>query len=160
MAQTTANTCPMCKGAKGITNATGQAQVCPLCSGSGKLKTPGLKYQYSTMFTLLANAAAANQITITDADFRWMFALAVSTGAFTVQILDAKTNRQFINPGPQHSALVFGTAQLPFPVTPPYTFNKLGTITVQVTDISGAPNTIWIGFDGQELVDADAVQAS
>ncbi len=149
-------TCPLCKGS-GAVNTSGGAATCPLCDGTGKIKKAGLKYQYATTFTLLANAQAQNNITVVNAPFRWMFALAVSTGAFLVQITDAQNNRQFFNlpagTAGQHSSLAFGTAQLPFPITPPYTFPSLGTIQVNVTDISGAGNTIWIGFDGQELVD-------
>ena len=97
-----------------------------------------------------------------------MFAMAYSTGTFLVQIQDGKNNRNFFSvtvPAGTAavgvpSSMVFGTAQLPFPIQPPYLFNRNGTILVTVQDTSGASNAIWIGFDGQELVPSNSTDSN
>jgi hypothetical protein len=163
----TSQTCPACKGNK-IVAIGNQAQVCPMCGGSGTMPTPGLKYQYAILLSVLGGASAQGNISILNADFRWIYALAYSTGRFLVQIEDSKNSRKFFSvtvpagtpnqgvPDP----MVFGTAQLPFPIQPPYLFNRNGGITISVTDTSGNPNAIWIGFDGQELVPSNATDSS
>jgi hypothetical protein len=165
--QTQSQPCPACQGNK-IIAIGNQAQVCPMCGGSGAMPTPGLKYQYAILFNLLANATAAGNISILNADFRWVFALAYSTGRFLVQIADSKNSRKFFSvtvpAGTQDQGvpdgMVFGTAQLPFPIQPPYLFNRNGGISISVTDLSAANNAIWIGFDGQELVPSSSTDTS
>src|ERR1035438_9997651 len=84
--------CPACNGNK-IVAIGNQAQVCPMCGGSGAMPVPGLKFLYAAMFTLTALASATANISILNADFRWVFAVAKSTGDFLVQIQDAKAPR-------------------------------------------------------------------
>jgi hypothetical protein len=161
--QTAQQTCPACEGNK-IVAVGNQAQVCPMCGGSGAMPTPGLKYQYACLFSLTANASATLNISILNADFRWVFGLSYSTGRYTVQVQDAKNNRNFVSlttsagqtANGVPDSIFFGTAQLPFPIQPPYLFNRNGGILVTVTDISAASNVIWIGFDGQELVPSNS----
>lgn len=142
--------CPTCQGG-GVVNAGGTLQNCPSCGGSGKAYIPGLFYTYGISIVLGANAAAQQVINILNAPFKWIFATAASTGAFTVQLADAKNLRQFFNT-PLHNSLVFGTAQNPFPVLNPWTFDQNGAIQINVADISGAGNTIWLGFIGVQLI--------
>ena len=158
--------CPVCNGNK-IVAIGNQAQVCPMCGGSGATPVPGLQYMYAALFTLTALASATANISILNADFRWKFAKAWSTGPFLVQIQDAKANRTFFNVTPAANQLqgvpnsmVFGTAQLPGLVQPPYLFHQNGGILVTVTDLSNANNVIWVGFDGQELVPSTSTDAS
>ena len=158
--------CPACNGNK-IVAVGNQAQVCPMCGGSGAMPVPGLKFLYAAMFTLTALASATANISILNADFRWVFAVAKSTGDFLVQIQDAKANRTFFNVTPATSQLqgvpnsmVFGTAELPGLIQPPYLFHQNGGIQVSVTDLSNANNVIWVGFDGQELVPSTSTDGS
>lgn len=152
MAQSKTPPCPTCQGG-GLINAGGTVQQCPMCDGSGKAYIPGLYYAYgiTTNPALGANASVQLTISILNAPFKWIFATSTQTGPFTVQIADAKNQRQFFN-DPLHYSLVFGTAQNPFPVLNPWTFDQNGAIQINLTDLSGAANTIWLGFIGVQLV--------
>jgi hypothetical protein len=158
--------CPVCNGNK-IIAIGNQAQVCPACGGSGTMPVPGLELTYALTFNLTALASATANISILNSDFRWVFAIARKTGDFLVQIQDAKANRSFFNVTPVSNQLqgvpdsmIFGTAELPGLVQPPYLFNQNGGIQVSVTDLSNANNTIWVGFKGQELVPSTSTDAS
>lgn len=76
--------------------------------------------------------------------FRWMFALAVSTFPFSVQLTDAGSGggRSFV---PQliqvHSRNLFGTAEHPMPLPTPYVFNANQNITGNFTDLAGGSGT-------------------
>ena len=111
----------------------------------------GLEFAYGIDITLLANQGLNNQSTqILDRPFRWRWAIAASTGDFTIQIFDGKSKRPFSNQQILGRNL-FGTAQNPFPILTPWIFTQGGTILVNVTDISGAGNTIHLTFRGEEL---------
>lgn len=140
-----------------VTNASGQVQTCPMCDGTGKAYIPGLFYVYSIIIALTALQQLQQSISILNAPFKWIFATAVSTGAFTVQLQDAKNQRQFFNQAVD-SRLVFGTAQHLFPVLNPYTFDQNGAIQITVTDTSNANNSVQLGFIGVQLI--QSVQSS
>lgn len=150
--------CTTCQGGGVVQNPSGQLQACPVCGGSGKAYIPGLFYTYGILITLAANQAQQQTLNILNAPFKWIFATSNQTGAFTIQLADAKNLRQFFNT-PLHNALVFGTAQNPFPVLNPWTFDQNGAIQINITDLSGAANTVWLGFVGVQIV-ASTTQGS
>jgi hypothetical protein len=142
--------CATCQGG-GVVNAGGNVQACPMCDGTGKAYIPGLFYNYAIMISLTANQALQQTISILNAAFKWIFLVSTQTAAFTLQLSDAKNLRQFMNV-PLHYSLVCGTAQNPFPVLNPYVFDQNGAIQINVLDLSGATNTIWLNFIGVQLV--------
>lgn len=125
-----------------------------MCGGSGEEFDPGLEFMYELGPTVLGALGVANSLSvqILDHSFKWQFAVANSTGAFTVLIRDALNKRPFMNQQ-VHNANWFGTAQNPMPLLTPFIFRKRGSILVDLTDLSGAGNTVRIGFIGVELND-------
>jgi len=147
------NKCPMCNGQGSVaTPDRSQWQTCPLCGGSGQQILPGLTFAYEIVIgPLAANAAGFGSVNILDHAFRWQFLVAVSTNAFTVQIIDGTTKRPFMN-AQVHQNNICGTSQNPFPLLQPYDFNVRGQIQAAVTDLNGGgANTIRLGFLGVEL---------
>lgn len=145
--------CTTCQGS-GMLQLGGTVQRCPMCDGTGKQYVPGLYFTYGQLFTLTALQSLSQQtISILDAPFKWLLAVAQSTGAFTVQIADGKNKRPFM-PTQLHRDVVFGTAQNPMPVLTPYVFEQRSNILVSLTDLSNANNSVWLGFVGVELVDS------
>ena len=145
--------CKTCNGLGAINTQSG-VQGCPVCSGSGEQFDPGLQFMYE----FGPQALTANQtlssltVQILDHSFKWMFAVFVSTGLFTVRISDAMAKRPFMN----QQVLVtnfFGTAQNPMPLLTPFIFRQRSSILIDLTDISGAGNTVRLGFIGVELND-------
>ena len=141
--------CPACQN--GMVLVGGVAQVCPMCDGSSKAYVPGLFYTYSILITLTSGQTQNQAINILNAPFKWIFSTSVQTGPFTIQLSDAKNQRQFFNQ-PLHNSLVFGTAQNPFPILNPWTFDQNGSIQINITDLSSAPNSVWLAFIGVQLV--------
>jgi hypothetical protein len=114
---------------------------------------PGLFFEYADTLVLGANAQGKSTIAINaGADFRVRYLLAFSTGPFTAQIFNGSSRRPFSSV-PVHRDLLFGTAQNPFYLLVPYTFPQGVQIETTLQDLSGAQNTIWIAFGGEELVD-------
>lgn len=142
--------CPTCNGS-GMVTVGGVVQQCPMCDGSGKAYIPGLYYAYGIQITLTALQALQVSISILNAPFKWIFATSKQTGDFTVQLQDVKNQRAFFNT-PLHYSLVFGTGTNPFPVLNPWTFDQNGQILINVADLSNAPNTIWLGFIGVQVL--------
>ncbi len=85
-----------------------------------------------------------------DADFQAIWLIANSTGAFNARFGDAATGRYFMS-GLIANVNLFGTALAPFPMLPPYVFKRQGSITIDLTDTSAAPNTIQIVFSGKKI---------
>ena len=129
-----------------------RCRLAPSAAASGKAYIPGLFYTYGIQIVLTANQQQQQTINILNAPFKWIFATAVSTGAFTVQLADAKNLRGSSLTPQLHNALVFGTAQNPFPVLNPWTFDQNGAIQINITDLSGAGNTVWLGFIGVQII--------
>jgi hypothetical protein len=147
------NTCPICQGQGKIPTPDGkQWQACPLCEGTGTWTGPGREFHYTATFVLTANQHLGAQAIaqVNDYDFKWMFAMATSTGNFTAKVYSASDKRGFSNVE-VHSSLLWGTAQNPFPMLAPYIFPRAGQILVDLTDISGAGNTIFLDLNGVEL---------
>lgn len=143
-----AQQCPLCMGKKVILSPDQQRyELCPLCQGKGTLPDPGQFYEYELTAALTASGAANPSVNILNAPFKWMFAVYQSTGKFTVQIQDGSTQQTFSNQQ-VHVDNLFGTAQNPMPLLVPYQFQAKGQIQANVTDLSGAPNNIRLGFLG------------
>jgi hypothetical protein len=147
-----AQPCKFCQG-KGVVqfNPSLPPVPCPVCGGTGVQEDPGLFFVYEFTFALLANAVSVqNSLNILNNDFKWMFAMVVSTGFFTVKLSDGSSQRPFSNQE-VHVNNLFGTSQNPFPLLTPYTFRKKGQILAVASDLSGAPNNIRMAFAGVEL---------
>ncbi len=134
-----------------------QFQRCPQCEGTGVEFDPGLFFAYEMgPFVIAANAVFPIQsVQILDRSFRWMFAAATSTGAFSALIADSRNKRPFMNQA-IHSANFFGTAQNPLPLLTPFEFEKRGSILATLQDLSGAQNTVRLSFIGVELNDGSS----
>jgi hypothetical protein len=145
--------CPACQG-HGAVNGPAGVSKCPLCEGSGEKFDPGLFFTYEMGPLVLGALGQSNNfsVQILDRSFRWMLLAGVSTGAFTVLIKDSRNKRPFSNQQ-IHSANIMGTAQNPFPLLTPFTFERRGSILADFTDLSNAQNTIRLNFIGVELDD-------
>lgn len=78
----------------------------------------------------------------------------VSTGAFTLDIVNGNTGESLFNaPGDQHyqidSGLVVGNANFPFRLHTPRLFKRNQKIIINMTDTSNAPNTIFLTLAGR-----------
>ena len=153
--------CSTCGGQGTIHPGPGApVQKCPMCEGSGEDFQPGLFFVYEmgpissgTNPYVPANGAVTNfSVQILDRSFKWMMLTGVSTGAFTILIKDSRNKRPFSNQQ-IHSSNIRGTGYNPFPLLTPFVFERKGSILADVTDISGANNTIRLGFIGVELDD-------
>jgi hypothetical protein len=128
-------------------------QRCPACDGTGVEPPVPLFFEYELDLTLTANEEnLVGSVQVNDKDFKWIFAMAQSTGAFSALVTDGSSKRQFSNVA-LHQNVLFGTAQQPFPLPAPFTFQKRGAILVSVNDLSGAGNTVRLCFGGVELAD-------
>lgn len=127
-----------------------QYQMCPICGGSGEATDTGDYYAYASDLVVNANAPNSTTITILDRNFRAIFATAKSTGTFTFLIQDGKNKRPFFNQQIQNVNF-WGTAQNPFPIPIPYEFSVRDQIIINVTDTSGAQNTINFTIHGAEI---------
>ena len=150
--------CPACGGAGIIKVPDGTLfQMCPLCGGTGIFLGVGSFYTYGLDFNLLANATQLGSILVQqNKDFRWLFAVAQRTGAFTF-LLDINGNQYqtlFNSQGVQsgaglHDQNFWGTsANNPLPLPIPILIPAYNRLNVNVTDVSGAPNTINMSFIG------------
>lgn len=127
-------------------------QRCPLCDGSGVQPPEARLFTYEIDTALTANQAnVIGSVQVNDNDFKWLFAVAVSSGAFTCLVTDASTKRQFSNVA-LHQNSFWGTGAQPFPLLAPFTFPRRGAILVSLNDLSGAANTVRLSFHGVELI--------
>ncbi len=146
--------CQTCQG-RGAISADGKnVQRCPLCDGTGAQADPGNQFTYLGDFTLTAlqNAPGAITIQILDHSFKWIFAVASSTGTFQCLVKDAQNKRPFMN-SPINNVNFWGTAQNPFPLLTPWVFPKRGGIIIDLIDTSNAGNKVEIALHGVELND-------
>lgn len=119
-----------------------------------------LPFWYPINVALTANqSGVVGAVTMdNDADFEIRELIALSTGAFQIQITDRYTSRPMMpfgltdNTGATvfgiNSANLFGTAQLPFILPIPYTLLRTATLACAFKDMSAAPNTIQVVFWG------------
>jgi hypothetical protein len=95
----------------------------------------------STTFTLQSDASADTEI---------QKFLAVSTGDFTVRIREQDTDRYLSNDILDMNE-TFGNAEFPFLPADTYLLERLKYLLVEVTDVSGSPNTIYMAAAGRRL---------
>lgn len=111
----------------------------------------GLQFTYALDPVVLgAGGVGVAQVQILDNDFKALFLVATSTGRFLSQIVDGASKRQWSN-AQVIDTLMWGTAQNPMPLLQPYVFGRRGQIQVNLTDISGAGNTVRLAFIGVEI---------
>lgn len=102
-----------------------------------------------------ANAAAQATVTILSGqDFQLFQISGISTGSFTLDIVDANTGESLFNaPGDNHvqqdSALIVGTNFFPFRFNKGHLFRRGQKLLVNLTDTSGNPNQIDLVFGGK-----------
>lgn len=102
-------------------------------------------------------ALANGQATITilpNHDFQLLQISGLSTGAFTIDIVDANTGESILNaPGDNHiaqdSGLIVGTNFFPFRLNIGRVFKRGQKLLVNLTDTSGNPNNIDLVFGGK-----------
>jgi hypothetical protein len=85
-----------------------------------------------------------------DADFQAIWLIANSTGPFNCRFGDASTGRYFMS-GLINNVNLFGTAQAPFPMLPPYVFKRQGSITIDLVNAVAGPNVIQVVFSGKKI---------
>ena len=78
-----------------------------------------------------------------DAYVEWVKGMAVSTGNFTVQILETTTQKQFMA-APCINSLVFGNGEFPMLNWENSLFEPNYQLTFDLVDLSNATNVIWI----------------
>ncbi len=140
--------CQFCQGQGVVTSPSGLYQRCPICDGTGKAAPVEELFEYGLNFLAVgANGAFSGSATITGSDFEWQYAMAQSTGPFTITVTDGGTSTPFSNI-PVHQNVLFGNAQNPMALLRTHTFKKMGSIYVAGNDISGAVNNIYLGFLG------------
>jgi len=84
-----------------------------------------------------------------DANFFWFGLHGSSTGAYSIH-LTLPNGRQF-SAAPINNANLIGTADSPLLIWPGQMVSAGGTLGMVLKDLSGAPNTIQIIFDGVRL---------
>ncbi len=94
--------------------------------------------------SLSALGSASYQIRMgDDAYTEWSKGMAVSTGAFTVRIVETSTGKRLMEL-PVLNSLVFGSGQLPMLNWEHMLFEPNYRLTLELTDTSNGTNTIWI----------------
>ncbi len=82
-----------------------------------------------------------------DSDFAWRgIVINVATGPFTVRFSDSQW--YFLSSGPILSANLQGDASSPYVIFPELVIPAGGRVDVELTDTSGAPNTIQLLLRG------------
>ncbi len=102
---------------------------------------------------LAANATVTLNYQVVNFPFRWLLAVAASTGLFKTQIYD-QGRTYYLSPAQIRSDCEWGTAQQPMPLLTPYTFQQNTQVQFTVTDLSGANNTIQLVLIGYQIVPA------
>jgi len=81
-----------------------------------------------------------------DADFIWNSLWGTQTGIYSIQFRDA--NGRLMSSAQMRNANAVGTAQFPVPLMKPRTIPGGGFITMNITELSTAGNTIELVFGG------------
>ncbi len=147
------NTCAGCHGRRILPNSAGNPVVCPLCNGTGKMEPlyDRLPYYYVINEVLLALGTIRRALSIEPiADFEWVWLMANSTGAYTTQLTDGSSGRQYQNL-PVNNVNQWGTAQNPFPLVAPTVLKMRDTLNYVLVDTSGGGNTIQLVLAGYQL---------
>ena len=105
-------------------------------------------FVYPYQVTLTANQALTDQSLLIDGDSDFI-ALAVhgtKTGAYSIRIKNG--NGRYVSSVQLKDVNCVGSAQFPVPFTKPLLLDRRGRIGIDITDLSGAPNTIELCFVG------------
>jgi hypothetical protein len=108
-------------------------------------------FSYVYSVTLTANQALRDQVLAlsTDADFVWRaLILTANTGAFSVRFSDSQgyyLSNAVLN---YQTFLYGGSVRFPFPIFPELVLPAGGRIGIDITDLSGNPNTVELTFRG------------
>jgi len=114
----------------------------------------GIPFEYcypvgSSLFTLSANQQLLNLVIniFTQADFLWRGLTFVSTGAFSIRFQDGE--QYYLSDGMVPSVNLPHSAGDPFPWAPQIPYPAGGRVVFDITDTSGAPNTIQLVLTGE-----------
>jgi hypothetical protein len=160
--------CTTCRQTGMINNGHG-VQACPMCEGAGQLQlTPAripIWYILGPV-VIAANATVNSTLQIqTTADFEWVFTMSVQTSPLlNLTVIDGSVGRLITQPqagintnqGCLPITLFAGTAQQPFPLVEPYIIARSSSLLFNLTDLSGAQNTITLALQGFQLIPQDA----
>jgi hypothetical protein len=103
---------------------------------------------YAYQVTLTANQPLTNQSLIVDgnSDFIMLAIHGTSTGSYVIRVRN--NNDRFICSAFLQNANFVGTAQFPVPLSKPFIVRATGRIAIDITDTSGASNTVELCFSG------------
>lgn len=82
-----------------------------------------------------------------DAAFIGTLFTGSSTGAYSIFLRTDSSDRQLMQTA-VHSSSVIGTGERPFPLPKPLLLAPNTTVSFEVTDLSGAPNDVWVTMCG------------
>ena len=105
-------------------------------------------FNYIYNNTLTALQVLNNEVVsiFTEADFAWRGLIFSATGLFSVQFQDGQG--YFLSAGQMFSSNMPNTPGDPWPVFPEVLYPAGGRIFLNITDLSGNPNTIQLLFVG------------
>jgi hypothetical protein len=122
--------------------------------GMGQVEQPPVPsfyeetFQYVFQISLTSNQVVKEQRQTIDrdADFIWTAIWGTQTGAYSIQFRDAQG--RIMSSGEVRNVNAVGTAQFPVPLMKPRIIPGGGFITMNLTELSGAGNTIELVFGG------------
>ncbi len=150
--------CPHCNGSGSVESNAGMLAVCPHCDGTGRDHGVETFRIYVFDIVLTANQVQDNQRVTIDgsAVFRLKALSGTQTGAYRVRLRHA--SGEYMSSGgigssndKVNNANIIGTAQFPFPMSPPSEYGASGHILIDLEDLSSAGNTIQIAFIGSNV---------
>lgn len=125
----------------------------PAYNGIGQTNVPNgyrdVQFDYVFDIVLTANQSLQTQQSVhNDADFMWRAVVNARNTAnnFTVRFSDS--DWYYLSSAPIHSLNLQGDASSPYPVWTEIAIPAGGRIGVDITDLSGAQNTIQLLFRG------------
>lgn len=155
--------CPLCKGSGELIGGTGLRQACWKCDGTGE--DPGLERFFAYIYQ---NALTANQVLLNqrivingDAPFRIKLLTRTKTADFRIRLFDS-VNHYYSSSGEGgtndrvRDTCLFGDGSLPFILVPHISIPAGGYIGFDLEDVSGAPNTIHLAFEGAKVYPSPA----
>lgn len=147
--------CPYCNGTGSVETSAGLLALCPHCEGTGLDQGVEVFRVYVFDVELTANQNLPNQRVVIDggAPFRLKALSGTQDGAYRVRFRHA--TGEYMSSGTQtdlvNNGNIIGTAQFPFPVSPPSMYGASGAILIDIEDLSGAGNTVQIAFIGANV---------
>jgi hypothetical protein len=144
-----------------------------MCDGQGQIQGQAGRRPAWYTIQLLANSTAPATTSVTGSiqilaseDFEWQFVMATYTDArLLITVIDNSSGKPLVIAPNQNSnagivpiALFAGNAQLPFPIRPSYRMPKNNTLTIIITDQSGANNTLNLALYGNSVIEQGPAQ--